>query len=454
MSGSSPGNILVVDDEPEVRDLIRDALLRDGHRVTLSESGEVALEHLAHGDVEVVVTDLYLQGMDGFRLCARVKESWPGLPVVVVTGANNVDSAVGSLRAGAYDFVVKPLDLGVLGHVVARALQHARLDREVRRLRQEVAEREYPRTLVGASPPMRALLRRLAKAVESDASVLVTGESGTGKELVARALHDAGSRKDGPFVAVDCASIPATILESELFGHVKGAFTDARTDRRGLFVEANGGTLFLDEIGEMPLQLQAKLLRALQQRLVRPVGSNGSIPFDARLVAATNRDLESEAGEGRFRRDLYYRINVVQLELPPLRARGNDVLILAQHFLAETAARSGKRVDGFVRGAAEKLLAYDWPGNVRELENCIESAVALAEHDRITVDDLPERLRARHPAQLIVGTDPRDLVPLAELERRYVRRVLAAVAGNKTQAAKILGVERRTLYRKLERFEN
>jgi two-component system response regulator HydG len=454
MDGSSPGSILVVDDEPEVRDLIRDALLRDGHQVTLCESGELALEQLAVGDVEVVVTDLYLQGMDGFRLCSNVKERWPGLPVVVVTGVNNVDSAVGSLRAGAYDFVVKPLDLGVLAHVVARALQHSRLDREVRRLRQEVAAREYPRTLVGSSPPMRALLRRLSKAVESDASVLVTGESGTGKELVARALHEAGSRKDGPFVAVDCASIPATVLESELFGHVKGAFTDARSDRRGLFVEASGGTLFLDEIGEMPLQLQAKLLRALQQRQVRPVGSNGAIAFDARLVAATNRDLESEAAEGRFRRDLFYRINVVQLEMPPLRARGNDVLILAQHFLTEMSARSGKSVEGFVRAAAEKLLAYDWPGNVRELENCVESAVALAEHDRITVEDLPERLRSHHPSQLIVGTDPRDLVPLAELERRYVRRVLAAVAGNKTQAAKILGVERRTLYRKLERFEN
>jgi two-component system response regulator HydG len=297
-------------------------------------------------------------------------------------------------------------------------------------------------------------MRRLQKAVESDASVLVTGESGTGKELVARALHESGNRRAGPFVVVDCASIPSTVLESELFGHIKGAFTDARADRRGLFVEANGGTLFLDEIGELPLELQAKLLRALQQRRVRPVGSNELIPFDARLVAATNRDLDGEAAEGRFRRDLYYRINVVQLEMPPLRVRGSDILVLAQHFLGQAAKRSGKRVDGFLRTAAEKLLAYDWPGNVRELENCVESAVALAEHDRITVDDLPERLRSHHPTQFVVGSDARDLVSLEELEKRYVRRVLAAVGGNKTQAAKILGVERRTLYRKLERFEN
>jgi two-component system response regulator HydG len=301
---------------------------------------------------------------------------------------------------------------------------------------------------------MRALLLRLAKASEVDVSVLITGESGTGKELVARALHERGLRKNGPFVPVDCASIPGSVLESELFGHVRGAFTDARADRRGLFVEANAGTLFLDEIGELPLELQAKLLRAIQQRKVRPVGSNEEIPFNARIIAATNRDLESEAADGRFRRDLYYRINVVNLELPPLRARGNDVLLLAQHFLQIAAKRAAKHMDGIVRAAAEKLLAYDWPGNVRELENCVESAVALAEHDKITLGDLPERVRDHHPSQLVVGSDPSDLVSLDEVERRYIRRVLAAVAGNKTKAARILGVERRTLYRKLQRFEN
>jgi DNA-binding NtrC family response regulator len=454
MDGCAPGNVLVVDDDLEVRELIEDALRREGYAVVTCQSGESALDRLAHGEVEVVVTDLQLEGMDGLRLCKRVRESWPGVPVVVVTGFGNVDSAVGALRAGAYDFVVKPLDLTMLERVIDRALQHARLDREVQRLRREVAAYEAPPRLIGTSASMRALLRRLSKAVESDASVLVTGESGTGKELVARALHDSGNRKHGPFVAVDCASIPSLVLESELFGHVRGAFTDARADRRGLFVEANGGTLFLDEIGELPLELQSKLLRALQERRVRPVGANESIPFDARLVAATNRDLDTEAAEGRFRRDLFYRVNVVQLEMPPLRARGNDILVLAQHFLARAADRSGKRVDGLVRAAAEKLLGYDWPGNVRELENCIESAVALAEHDHITLDDLPERLRAHHPSQLVVGTDPNDLVSLAELEKRYVRRVLAAVGGNKTQAARILGVERRTLYRKLERFDN
>jgi two-component system, NtrC family, response regulator AtoC len=454
MQTAAPGRILVIDDEAPIRELVRDALLERGHEVTTDDRAETAIERLSSSDFDAVITDLHLEGMDGLSVCRFVSSNRPGLPVIVATGYGNVDSAVGALRAGAYDFVVKPLDLETLSHVVARALEHARLDREVRRLRQEVQNRDNLEGLLGASVAMRTLLQRVTKAIETDANVLVTGESGTGKELVARALHTRGARRSGPFVAVDCASIPAPVLESELFGHVRGAFTDARSDRTGLFVRANGGTLFLDEIGEMPLELQSKLLRALQQRKVRPLGSNDEIPFDARLIAATNRDLEDSATNGRFRRDLYYRINVVHIDMPPLRARGNDVLLLAQHFLTRAASRSGKRIDGLVRSAAEKLLAYDWPGNVRELENCIESAVALAEHDKITVADLSARIRNHHPSVLVVGTDPKDLVTLDEMERRYIRQVMAAVGGNKTQAAKILDVERRTLYRKLQRFEN
>jgi DNA-binding NtrC family response regulator len=454
MPATALGRILVIDDEAPVCDLVRDALSQQGYEVTIGFSAESAIEKLSCSEFDAVITDLQLHGMDGLGLCRYVSSNRPGLPVIVATGFGNVDSAVGALRAGAYDFVVKPLDLETLSHVVARALEHARLDREVRRLRREVESRDNLEGLLGASAPMRALFQRLRKAIETDANVLITGESGTGKELVARALHTRGPRGSGPFVAVDCASIPAPVLESELFGHVRGAFTDARSDRTGLFVEANAGTLFLDEIGEMPLELQSKLLRALQQRKVRPVGANDEIPFDARIIAATNRDLEDAAANGRFRRDLFYRINVVHVDLPPLRARGNDVLILAQHFLSRAAARSGKQIEGFVRAAAEKLLAYDWPGNVRELENCIESAVALAEHDKITVIDLSAKIREHRPGELVVGTDPEQLVSLDEMERRYIRSVLAAVGGNKTRAAKILDVERRTLYRKLQRFEN
>jgi two-component system response regulator HydG len=294
------------------------------------------------------------------------------------------------------------------------------------------------------------LVERIA---DSDASVLITGESGTGKEVVARALHRGGRRKDGPFVAINCAALPETLLESELFGHERGAFTDARAARSGLFVQANGGTLFLDEIGELPLPLQPKLLRALQERVVRPLGGEREIPFDVRLVAATNRDLDTAVHDGRFREDLYFRVNVIHVPLPPLRARGGDILLLAQTFVGAYGARSGKQVTGLSPQAAERLLAYAWPGNVRELENCIERAIALAQHDQILPDDLPEKIRDyRRSHVLVASDDPAELVPLEEVERRYILRVLEAVGGNKSQAAQVLGLGRKTLYRKLEEY--
>src|SRR5690606_2490159 len=303
------------------------------------------------------------------------------------------------------------------------------------------------------SPAMRKVNDLIGRVAESDANVLITGESGTGKELVARALHMRSPRSGGPFVAVNCAAVPETLLESELFGHAKGAFTDARQARTGLFVQASGGTLFLDEVGEMPLGMQPKILRSLQERRVRPVGGNTEVPFDARLITATNRDLETEVAERRFREDLYYRINVVRIEVPPLRARGNDILLLAQHFIERAAQRSGKSVVGLVSAAAEKLLSYDWPGNVRELENCIERAVALTRFDQVTVEDLPEKVRNYQSSHIVVASDdPNELLPMQEVERRYIQRVLKSVGGNKTQAAKVLGFDRRTLYRKLDRY--
>jgi DNA-binding NtrC family response regulator len=305
--------------------------------------------------------------------------------------------------------------------------------------------------LAGPSAAMRDVWSLLARVADSDASVLVTGESGTGKEVVARALHARGKRRAGPFVAVNCAAMPESLLESELFGHARGAFTDARAAHAGLFVQADGGTLFLDEIGEMPLGMQPKLLRALQERTVRPVGGTAEVPFDARIVAASNRDLETAVEERAFRSDLYYRIDVVHVELPPLRARGSDVLVLAQRFVDDFAARAGKEVAGLTVPAAEKLLAYTWPGNVRELMNCIERAVALTRYEQLTVDDLPPKIRDYRVSHVLVAAnDPSELVPLEEVERRYVHRVLEAVGGNKTMAARILGLDRKTLYRKLD----
>jgi len=301
---------------------------------------------------------------------------------------------------------------------------------------------------------MHKLYDLLERVVDSDASILLTGESGTGKEVVAHALHRRSTRRRGPFVAVDCAALPETLLESELFGHVAGAFTDAKATRAGLLVQASGGTLFLDEIGEMAPRLQAKLLRALQERKVRPLGSNNEVPFDARVIAATNRDLETAVQERRFRKDLYYRVNVIHVHLPPLRARGNDVLLLAQHFLDRCAAKSGKPIAHLSPIAAQKMLAYSWHGNVRELQNCIERAVAVASFEEIMVEDLPERIRnyVRHPV-LVDSDDPSELLPMEEVERRYILRVLEAAGGNKTLAAQTLGFDRKTLYRKLGRYE-
>jgi transcriptional regulator with PAS, ATPase and Fis domain len=307
--------------------------------------------------------------------------------------------------------------------------------------------------LIGTSTAMMAVTDVLGRIADSTASVLITGESGTGKEVAAQALHDRSPRRAGPFVAINCSAVPEALLESELFGHVRGAFTDARAARTGLCVQANGGTLLLDEIGDMPMALQPKLLRALQERRVRPVGGDKEIPFDVRVVATTNRDLRSLIEEGRFREDLYFRIDVIHVEMPPLRARGGDVLLLAQQFLDVQAARAGKQVTGFSPTAAEKLLAYSWPGNVRELQNCVERAIALTRSPQIAVDDLPETVRAyKRSHVLIASDDPSELVPLEEAERRYILRVMDAVGRNKTLAARLLGITRKTLYRKLEQY--
>jgi two-component system response regulator HydG len=391
--------------------------------------------------------------MDGLQLCERAAQTQPGVPVIMVTGRGDLQTAIGAMRAGAYDFLVKPVDAELLSLSVGRALQHRRLRAEVKRLRDVVDGTMGHTEIVGSGAAMRRVHETIARLVDSDASVVICGETGTGKELVARRIHATSRRNAGPFVSINCAAVPQALLESELFGHVKGAFTDARTPRNGLFVEANRGTLFLDEIAEMPLEMQTKLLRALQERTVRPVGSDEEIPFDARIVAATNRDLDEEVFEKRFREDLFYRINVVRIDLPPLRHRG-DVLELAQHLLVQHAKRSGRAILGISVQAAEKLVAYRWPGNVRELQNCIERAVAFARFDEIAVDDLPETVR-RYQKEGPIAWEARDtdqLICLEELERRYVERALSLLGGNKSRVAEVLGIDRRTLYRRLDRW--
>jgi DNA-binding NtrC family response regulator len=444
--------LLIVDDDPAMCAMLRAHLVKRRYEVTTSEVAADAFDLLRSGDFDVVVTDLQMRGMNGLELCERIAANRPDIPVIVITAFGSLERAIAAIRVGAYDFVPKPFDIEQLCIALERAVQHRSLREEVVRLRQ-VASRPRRGDLLGESAAMRHVLDLVDRVGDSESSVLITGESGTGKELVARALHDTSARRDRPFVAINCAAVPETLLESELFGHARGAFTDARSARAGLFVQAGGGTLFLDEIGELPIGLQPKLLRALQERRVRPLGGDGEITVDARIIAATNRDLESAVAERAFREDLYYRINVIHIELPSLRARGGDILLLAQSFLQRCAAAAGKRIRGISPAAADRLVSYSWPGNVRELQNCIERAVALAQFDDIVVEDLPEKIRTYHHSHVVVaGQDPTELVSMEELERRYIHRVLEAAGGNKTLAARILGFDRTTLYRKLDRY--
>ncbi|MFK7767200.1 MAG: sigma-54-dependent transcriptional regulator [Mariniblastus sp.] len=482
---TDPTRILIVEDQPSMQQMMEDylnpngceteccnsadeAMLRMGISDSVQNAGlnaadQFGFEHAkgesnktdtqssltAESKFDVVLTDVKMPGTDGLEFCRRVKQQFPSLPVIVMTAYGSLETAVEALRAGAFDFVTKPVELELLRASIVRAAENSQLRRRVRLLESQV-QTEFAE-LIGQSDVMLRLKDQLSRIVDSSASVLLTGESGSGKEVVARSLHQQSSRANRPFVAVNCAALPEALLESELFGHVKGAFTDAKENRIGLFLQANGGTLFLDEIGEMPIEVQPKLLRALEQKTVRPVGGKSEQPFDVHLIAATNRDLETAIEEKTFREDLYYRINVLEISAPPLRTRGTDVLLLADHFLREFAAQSGKAVTGFEDRVSEKLLAYDWPGNVRELRNVIQRAVVLSQHVKISVDDLPQKIVDHKPTKLII--DEGDNQPLASLElieMRYIRYVLDRVDGNKTEAAKILGLDRKTLYRKLK----
>jgi len=449
------GRILIVDDDSNLTSTLELGLTQRGYSVVTAPRADEALQRLDTEHVDVVLTDLNMPGLNGIEFCERVSASHPDLPVIVLTAFGSFDAAVGAIRAGAYDFLSKPARMDTIAISLERAVQHRSLSREVHRLRLEVGGGGGARLdgVVATSQAMQKVLDLVARVAATQTSILVTGESGTGKEVLSRAIHQRSGRS-GAFVAVNCAAMPETLLESELFGHARGAFTDAREARVGLFTEANGGTLLLDEIGDMPLGLQPKLLRVLQERRVRPIGGRGEHAVDVRIIAATNRDLEELVEQGRFREDLFFRLNVVHVPLPSLRSRTADILPLAQRFLTDFAARAGKAVKGLSAKAAEKLVAYDWPGNVRELSNCMERAVALTQYDELGVADLPDKVRHHTGGKLLLhAEDPSDFVTLEEMERRYVLRVLEALRGNKTAAARTLGIERKTLYRKLELWQ-
>jgi two-component system, NtrC family, response regulator AtoC len=446
-------NLLIVDDDQALCSFVVDGLSREGFAVRSSTAAQEALEVIGSGSIEIVLVDINMPGMNGLELCRRILDTRPEIVVIVISAFGSLETAIAAIRAGAYDFVTKPFEIEQLGVAVERARQHRELRDEVKRLRQAVAVAQPFEEILGESPVVHRMCRLVDSVANGDSTVLITGESGTGKELVASALHRRGARSKGPFVALNCAAMTDSLLESELFGHARGAFTDAKEARAGLLVKAKGGTFFLDEVGEMPLGMQAKLLRALEARMVRPVGSDVEVPFDARLVAATNRDIETDVEDGRFRRDLYFRINVIHIEVPSLRARGSDILLLAQHFTEKLARRLGKAVNGISASAAERLLAYPWPGNVRELQNAIERAVALTQYEKIVVEDLPDPIRSHHRLPILPsGDDLSEMLPMHEVEKRYILRVLETAGGNKTLAAQTLGFDRRTMYRKLARF--
>lgn len=448
------GKILVIEDDQDMCDMLNVGLSRRGYSVSTFTSGQEGLVAVQTQLTDVVLADIHLPDKNGLEICSIIAGNHPDIPVVIMTAFGSMDTAIAAIRAGAYDFVTKPLDMDMLTLSLDRAVRYRNLQETVKKLRDAAKHPQSFDNLLGESPAMEELFSKLSRIADSEASLLITGESGSGKGLTAKAVHQHSRRKGQQLITVNCAAMPSQLLESEFFGHKKGAFTDAKDHRKGLFLEADKGTLFLDEVGEIPLDLQPKLLRALEERCVRPVGGVREQPFDVRIIAATNRDLESAVEDGLFREDLFYRLNVINLELPPLRSRGVDILLLARKFTEQFSSKQNKGVTGYSDATAEKLLEYSWPGNVRELRNAIEHAVALTQFEKIVPDDLPEKIRLSRNNYILLGAeDPMELVSMQEMERRYIMHVLQSTGGNRTLTSRILQVDRKTLYRKLQQYE-
>jgi DNA-binding NtrC family response regulator len=438
----SKGRILVVDDEANAREALAELLADEGYETATASDGEKALPLLGSFEPEVVLTDLKMPGLDGLGLLERVCSELPHAACVVMTAFGTIETAVAAIKAGAENYLTKPLDMDAVSALMTRAMEKARLRAETARLREQVGERLSFHKILGDHPSMQRVMKTVAQVARSRATVLVHGESGTGKELIAAAIHHNSPRCNAPFVRLNCAALAESLLESELFGHERGAFTGAMQRREGRFKQADGGTLFLDEVSEIPLSVQVKLLRFLQEREFERVGGNETLSVDVRIVAATNRDLKRCVESGSFREDLYYRLNVVQVDVPPLRARKSDIPVLAHHFLGKYEEENGRELEGFTDAAMTALLTYPWPGNVRELENAIERAVVLTEGTKIGVEHLPGAQASARDANLAL------LMPgitMAELERMAIEQTLAAVGGSTSKAAELLGISRRKI---------
>jgi DNA-binding NtrC family response regulator len=450
---TNPARILVVDDDREMSQFLADVLGEEGYRVEMVHDGPSAVERYRADSFDLTITDLMMPRMRGTELVRQLKEIDAHALVLLITAFGSIESAVEAMHAGAFHYVTKPFRTDEILLQVKRALEQRSLQSEVERLRQQVHSRFGFENIIGQSARMREIFELVAHVSDLTVNVLIVGESGTGKEMIARAIHQNSARAAKSFIPINCAAIPETLLESELFGYVRGAFTDARKDRRGLFQAASGGLLFLDEISEIPLSLQAKLLRVIEDKEVRPLGTNQSEKVDARLVSACNRDPELLVQEGRFRQDLYYRLNVIRMDLPPLRERADDIPILIEHFMRKFSEQSQRKLDGIEPEALAALTNYHWPGNIRELEHTIERAVLLGKESRIGLQDFPPSLVARNDNVLPLADALAKSYTLKDLEKEYIMRVMEIAGGNKTEAAKTLGVDRTTLYRKLEEYK-
>lgn len=441
--------ILIIDDEKNIREGLQMALEDDGYEVITAEDGTSGLQKALSEVVDLVITDLRMPGMGGQEILRRVSSETPGVPVIVLTGHGTVETAVEAMRIGAYDFLTKPLDLDRLSLLVKRALQNRELVLQHRELVAQVQSDKAFEHIIGKSAAMEHVFEMVRKVAPTRASVLITGESGVGKELIANAIHNLSPRKNKSYIKVHCAALAESLLESELFGHEKGAYTGAVSQKRGRFELADGGTIFLDEIGEINQSLQIKILRVLQEKQFERVGGEKSITVDTRLITATNKDLEKEIENGTFRSDLYYRLNVVHLHIPPLRERKEDIPLLIAAFINEFTKENEKHISAIEPKARAALYAYDWPGNIRQLRNCLESAVVMSSDDIIRLSDLPEPIRDAEQLSSIrikIGT------PLAEAEQHIIIETLAAYNGNKSKTADVLGIGRKTLHRKLDEF--
>jgi len=453
MNNKNRQTILVVDDDNAHRTMLRTLVGGWGYDIVEADDGSTAIEKVQERPFDLILMDVRMLKVSGLEALERIKAFNPAIPVTIMTAYSSVETAIEALKKGAYDYLTKPLDFDKLRLTIERAMEHTRLKEENRLLKENLGKHFDMQNIIGRSPAMISLLETVAHVAPSEATVMITGESGTGKELIAGVIHHNSPRKDGPFVKINCAAITETLLESELFGHEKGAFTGADRRKEGRFYQANQGSIFLDEVSEMPLTMQVKLLRVLQERELTRVGGEKVIAVDVRVIAATNKDLVDLKNRGLFREDLYYRLNVVNLEIPPLTKRRDDIPLLAQHFLEIFVDKNKKKIKGFTPKAMDQLIRYDWPGNVRELMNAVERAVVLARTDYLDDHDFSIlQPLLQQSAMAPSDFDNIDNIPLEEVEKAAILRMLESVAGNKSEAARRLGITRKTLHKKLKQY--